>query len=84
MARLPNRRPHRPHASVAGRITVVQETRFRLVDDDGIGYLFTLGRFCRAGPSQLERWRSAKTRVAVAYSGQPDMGAVAHRVRPER
>lgn len=85
MARLHDRglpSGHRDGASVTGRITIVQEARFRLVDDAGIGYLFTLGRFSRAGPRQLERWRDEGVRVRVGYGGQPDMGAVAHRVRP--
>lgn len=61
----------------------MQESRFRLVDDAGVGYLFTLGRFSRIDASQLVRWLTACTRVTVAYSGLPDMGAVARRVRVE-
>jgi len=78
-------RPHRPgaHLTRTGRITVVQESRFRLVDDTGVGYLFTLGRFSRTDATQLARWLAAGARVTVAYSGLPDMGAVAHHVRVE-
>lgn len=65
---------------VEGRITIVQEDRFRVVDPDGRGYLFTAGKGV-ASLDQLERWRDEGRRIQVAYEGVPDLGAVATRVR---
>lgn len=84
MARHPDRAlPSRTRAttSVAGRITIVQEARFRLVDDAGAGYLFTLDRFSRVDSRRLERWLGDAARVRVSFRGYPDLGAVAQRVQ---
>ncbi len=61
-----------------GHITIVQETRFRLVTDDGRGLLFTLDRGAPPGAAELCRLRDAGERVRVEYRGEPDLaGAVA-------
>ena len=59
-----------------GVITVVQEDRFRLEDEDGQGYLFTLswGRTPHPRPNRLSEQRAP---VTVEYQGVPDLGAVA-------
>lgn len=67
---------------VAGMVIFVSEDRFRLVDDLGRGYLFTLSRKAGLAPDELARWADAGRRVSVAYRGEPDVGAIAERVRP--
>ncbi len=64
-----------------GRITIVQEDRFRLMDGDGRGYLF-ITRKRAASLDDLEYWRDSGTRVAVSFRGVPDIGALAHHVLP--
>lgn len=44
------------HGSLRGTITLVQEDRFRLEDDDGRGYLLTLGRGNAVSLQQLHAW----------------------------
>jgi hypothetical protein len=68
-------------STVRGVVTVVQEDRFRLVDDVGRGYLFTLGKRSGTTPAAVRGWRDAGVQVLVEYVGAPDMGAVASRVR---
>lgn len=65
---------------VQGMITIVQESRFRLQDADGRGYLFVLRS--NLDPSVLQRFQQARTPVVVTYKGRPDGGAVALDVRP--
>lgn len=67
--------------TIAGRIIVVQEMRFRLVTDDGRGFLFTLSKRANVGPTELQRWRAHDTTVRVTYEGQPGLDSgVARRV----
>ncbi len=74
--------PPPPHAgTVEGRITIVQEERFRLMDANGRGYLFVT-RKGAASLDQLDAWRDRAVRVVVEYYGVPDVGALARRVRP--
>jgi hypothetical protein len=65
---------------VQGVITIVQESRFRLQDAEGRGYLFTL----RAGlhASRLRRYEQQRTPVTVLYTGQVNTGAIARTVKP--
>ena len=65
-----------------GWITIVQESRFRLQDVEGRGYLFVLRS--NLAPVELQRFQQACIPVVVTYIGQPDAGAVALRVRPVR
>jgi hypothetical protein len=71
--------PDRGH--LRGTITLVQEDRFRLEDDLGRGYLFTLGRGNGVGLRQLHAWCHDGLTVEVEYRGAPDLGAVAVGVR---
>lgn len=70
----------RSQQRLQGVITIVQESRFRLQDAEGRGYIFTL----RAGldASRLRRYEQHNTPVTVIYTGKPDTGAVATSVRP--
>ena len=36
-----------------GVVTIVQEGRFQLTDDDGVGHLFILGHLCLTETGQL-------------------------------
>jgi hypothetical protein len=67
---------------VRGVITIVQEDRFRLEDEQGRGYLFTLGRGAGPGVRDLYLWCDRKVPIDVDYKGPPDMGGVAIRIRP--
>ena len=71
--------PH--HGHLRGVITLVQEDRFRLEDDLGRGYLFTLGRGNGVGLDTLHTWCDRQSTVEVEYRGAPDLGAVAVRAR---
>ena len=66
---------------VSGRIVIVQEDRFRLIDESGRGYLF-VARKRSVSQDELERWRDEGKHVSVVYHGIPDLGAVARSVRP--
>ncbi len=66
---------------IEGRITVVQESRFQLVDDGGVGHSFTLGPNAAAEPDQLEPLARSQVRVRVhASTGDGILGAIAHRI----
>jgi hypothetical protein len=62
---------------------LVQEDRFRLIDPNGRGYLFTLGHRSGVTAEQLEAWQARRQAVRVGYSGRPDQGAVAHTVQTD-
>lgn len=68
-------------STVAGRIIVVQEMRFRIVTDDGRGYLFTLAKNANVDTTELRRLHRRDTQVRVSYIGQPGLDSgVARRV----
>jgi hypothetical protein len=70
--------------TIAGRIIVVQEMRFRIVTDDGRGYLFTLARNANVDTTELRRLHARDTPVRVTYAGQPGLDScVAKRVVTE-
>jgi hypothetical protein len=62
-------------------ITIVQDDRFRVVDQAGRGYLFTLVKG-RASPHEIEVWRDEGVPVRVRYRGVPDVHARAERISP--
>lgn len=64
-----------------GRITIVQEDRFRLEDAEGRGYLLTAGRKSGVSMADLNYWREGQIVVTVTYEGPPDLGAIATRIR---
>ncbi|WP_237480526.1 hypothetical protein [Lichenibacterium dinghuense] len=73
-------------ATMDGRITLVQESRFQLTDEAGVGHLFTLGPWCAAEPAQLGPLAESQAPVRVAYKpGKDVIGHVAQRIdlRPE-
>jgi hypothetical protein len=67
--------------TIDGVVTIVQESRFQLTDDRGVGHLFLLGHDSMAEPAQLETLARHQSRVRVRYSEGADIiGFVAHRV----
>ncbi len=67
---------------VIGRITIIQEERFRLAAEDGRSYLFTLAHNADASADDLHDFHRRGTLVAVHFRGEPDLAsAVAHRVK---
>jgi hypothetical protein len=67
-------------AEVVGRISLVQEDRFLLVDARGRGFLFTLDKRGGCGAADLARWCAAGVTVGVRYRGDPNTRAIAARV----
>ena len=73
-------------ATMDGRITLAQETRFQLTDGEGISHLFTLSPWCAAEPAQLTPLAARQARVRVTYKPVPGtIGSLAQRIdlRPE-
>jgi hypothetical protein len=58
--------------SLTGHVSVVQEQRFRLITDDGQGFLLTLARKASLQLSELRRLQKAHVRVRVEYRGEPN------------
>ena len=56
-----------------GRIILVQEDRFRLLDDSGRGCLFTLSHKSGIDQWDLERLRDADARVEIEFDGEPNL-----------
>ncbi len=66
-----------------GRIILVQEDRFRMVDSTGKGYLFTLSRKAPLSQEDLQRFHNTDIRVLIEYEGEPNTSSgVAHTVEP--
>lgn len=81
------RRPstHQQTGQLRGIIIVVQESRFRLVDEAGHGYLLTLSKHANVTPEQLTGWAARRTPVVVEFTGEPDYATgVATRLLPAR
>jgi hypothetical protein len=60
---------------VQGRISIVQEQRFRLVTDDGRGLLLTLAESAPLEDSDLRRFHREGARVRVEYAGEPNVNS---------
>ena len=52
---------------LTGRVAIVQEGRFQLIDDGGAGRLFILSPHAAMETSQLTRLAEAQARVTVTY-----------------
>jgi hypothetical protein len=55
-------------SSIEGVVTIVQESRFMLMDDAGAAHLFLLGHSASADPSQLTPLQHRQARVRVEYA----------------
>ena len=68
-------------ATMDGRITLAQESRFQLTDAAGVSHLFTLGPWCAAEPGQLVALARRQAPVRVRYkAGRDVISAVAQRI----
>jgi hypothetical protein len=66
---------------VTGRVTIVQEQRFRLTLPTGQSYLLALHHAANVAPEDLRTFQHERTDVVVEYSGDPGLAsASAHRV----
>lgn len=69
--------------TASGVITVVQEHRFQLEDDDGRHQLFILAHDAEQEWSDLKRFEKTNSHVTVSYSEIDTLVArTAHEVRP--
>ncbi len=67
---------------ITGRIIAVQEQRFRLMVDDGRGFLLTAAKRS-VDLIELARLQNSGEPVRVAYTGEPNLASgVAYSVRP--
>ncbi len=57
---------------MTGVVTIVQESRFQLTDDAGVGHLFTVGYACGTEPGQLAQLQRHQSRVSVRYKPAPN------------
>ena len=68
--------------SMEGVVTIVQESRFQLVDAEGVAHLFLLGHHAAAEPAQLAPLQHRQARVRVRYHAPRNIiGLVAKNVR---
>jgi hypothetical protein len=67
--------------SIQGVVTIVQESRFQLMDDEGVSHLCVLSNRTLAEPDQLEPLQRRQARVRVRYTEPRNaIGLVAHSV----
>ena len=53
--------------SMDGVVTIVQEGRFQMTDDDGVSHLFILTSAAAAETEQLTRLQNRQARIRVRY-----------------
>ena len=71
-------------AKLKGRVTIVQEGRFQVIDNDGAGHLFILSPNAAAETSQLRGLADRQARVTVTYRDAAlVIGMVADRIDVE-
>jgi hypothetical protein len=56
-----------------GIVTIVQEGRFQMTDDDGVSHLFILGHTASAEPQQLAALQARQARIRVRYKPAPGL-----------
>ncbi len=67
--------------SIEGIVILAQESRFQLLDRNGVGHHFILGASCAAEPEQLPPLQHDQSRVRVAYrSGEDVLAHMAVRI----
>ena len=57
---------------MTGTVTIVQESRFQLTDNAGVGHLFTVGHACGTEPGQLAQLQRHQSRIRVTYKPAPN------------
>lgn len=60
-------------ATVTGVMTLVQERRFQLADDEGRSHLFVLAQEAPLDEPQLQRCADGRTRIRVRYRDAPHL-----------
>ncbi len=63
-------------ASMEGRVILAQESRFQLLDRNGVSHHFVLSHSAAAEPEQLPALQRAQARIRVRYRGVE--GLIAH------
>ena len=67
--------------TMEGVVTLVQESRFQMVDDGGVYHNFLLSHGAAAEPADLAPLQARQARVRVGYRQAPNMIArIAHRI----
>ena len=67
--------------TMTGVVTIVQESRFQVTDDDGVSHLFILSPNAAAETEQLSALQHRQARVSVRYKPAANLiGNVAHRI----
>ena len=67
--------------TMAGVVTLVQESRFQLMDDDGIYHHFLLSHAAAAEPADLGPLQARQERVRVRYEKAANLIALtAHHI----
>ena len=61
---------------IEGRVIFAQESRFQLLDRDGVAHHFILSHSASAEPEQLSALQHRQAMVRVRYRPAPDM--IAH------
>ena len=65
-----------------GVVTLVQESRFQLTDENGISHLFVLSHGALAEPAQLHPLQARQAEVQITYTRASNAIAnVAHKVQ---
>ncbi len=66
-------RPEKSKKTLRGHIVLVQEERFRVIDESGRSYLFDLSHKSSVGNEDLLVLAETKTDVLVEYEGEPEL-----------
>ena len=59
--------------SIEGTVIFAQESRFQLIDRNGVGHHFVLSHAAKADPEQLPALQRDQARVRVGYRAAPDL-----------
>jgi hypothetical protein len=67
--------------TMTGTVTIVQESRFQMTDDEGVSHMFMLAPNAAAEPSQLAALQRAQARVRVRFAPARNViGYLAHSI----
>ncbi len=78
----PDHTPASGTRELKGHIVVVQEERFRVVDELGRSFLFDLSHSSSIGNEDLLNLNAAKADLIIQYEGEPELETgVAHSIR---
>ncbi|WP_336487925.1 hypothetical protein [Methylobacterium nigriterrae] len=67
--------------TMRGIVTIAQESRFQLTDEDGVAHLFVLSPHMLAEDDDLEPLQREQARIRVTYSpARNEIGYLAERI----